>query len=181
MTQEIPYHLSLDSKINTRAAGELYVPGRKILLSGGKTIGEGFPSQPEAAKIFLMDVYSDIPEEDILIDNEGFDTAKSAEYLEGLAEQGTFKHFGIVTTGFHLLYTYPLFKQFGSPDMSLIASEDIVGEIDDHFARIIKIWADSKRVGNEVEYARYERLPKVLSTDVQGAQTRQRTQTRLKD
>jgi hypothetical protein len=181
MTQEIPYHLSLDSKINTRAAGELYTPGRKILLSGGKTIGEGFPSQPEAAKTFLMDVYPDIPEDDILIDDEGFDTAKSAEYLEGLAKKGIFNHFGIVTVDFHLLYTYPLLKQFGSPDMSLIASEDIVGEIDDQFAKIIKIWKDSKRVAKEVDYARYNRLPKVLTTDVQGAETRERTQDRIKD
>lgn len=177
--QEIPYNLSLDSKINTRAAGELYEPGRKILLSGGHTIGEGFPSQPEAAKRFLQDIYPDIPDEDILIDDQGFDTAKSAEYLAHLAKDGKFKHFAAVSEAFHLVYTYPLFRQYGAPELALIASEDIVAETNEQFAKIIDIWKNSKRVDGEVDYAYNTRLAKVLTTDVRGAETRERTQSRV--
>jgi len=178
--QRSPDLLSVDSSVNTLAAGELYQPGRKILLSGGKTIGKGFPSQPEAAKKYLMKKYPNIPEEDILIDDTGFDTAASAETLANMAKDLGYKHIALLSVGYHQAYAPLLFRQYGAPIESVIASEDILAERSKYFNDFVTAWKGLNRIRQEEAFSR-KRTYQVQTTDKKGILTRKRTQSRVEE
>lgn len=130
--RESPDYLSIDSRISTLAAAELYgyIPGMRILLSGGRTIGEDFPSQPSAARDFLHAVYPDIRLEDVLLDEDGPNTAASAESVAKIAQtqEINFQHLGLLSVGYHVKNAAVLFERRDAPVETVIASEGILAE-----------------------------------------------------
>jgi len=144
--QKSPDHLSVDSCINILAAGELYMPGMHILLSGGRTIGEGLESQPVAARKYLHKKYPYIPEDDVSIEETGFDTRASAEAVAFIARVHKYKHVGLLSVGYHVKNAATLFKRWDAPLETIIASEDIVAERSKYHEDYIVAWRGLGRV-----------------------------------
>jgi hypothetical protein len=127
--QQSPDYLSVDSSINIQAAGELYRPGMDILMSGGRTLGSGFPSQPAVARDYLHKKYPYIPLEAVLLDEEGPNTPASAESVAAIAQKGAYQHISLLSVGYHVKNAARLFRNYGVPVGTAIASEDILADI----------------------------------------------------
>jgi hypothetical protein len=120
-----PKHLSADSRINLVAAGLLYQPGIKILLSGGQTAGKDIPSQPQSAFNFLRERFPDIPVDDIYIDETGIDTARTAQTVAEYYS-GQFRNIALVTVGYHRNNAKKLFANWGVKLAATYDAEEIV-------------------------------------------------------
>ncbi len=174
-----PDLLSDDSRLNIEAAGELWIPGRLLLLSGGRTIGPDFPSQPEAAQTYLRRECPDIPLHDIRLDETGFDTAASAETIARQVRTSTLKarHIGLISVGYHVENAGRLFRNYGAPIESLIAAEDIVAERSAEDAERIADWRELPRVQEEEKRERIRGI--ILHVDRKGKLIRTLTRGRV--
>ena len=178
-----PDHLSTESSIITQTAGMLYRPGRTILLSGGYTIGPGYESQPEAAKRYLLKKFPAIPERDVMIDDSGSDSEKSAQYLSQLVKTGAYNHIALLTVGYHHDYASLLYGYYKAPIESYIAAEDVFAEQTHLRENFIRRWRESQRIQREFDYAAKKRAT-ILDNlthgrDPLGDQERARLQERV--
>ena len=80
--------LSLDGKMRAIAAGELYEEGltRRIIVSGGKTSGEGSPSEAEMMSNYLIRHFL-TPEGIITKEDKSIDTTENIERIKELLEK----------------------------------------------------------------------------------------------
>ncbi len=177
----VPDLLSVDSEINALAAGLVWVPGRKILFSGGQKLGEDLPYQAESATRYFRRKYPYIPEEDILPpETTGYSTPKSAEALDKIIAKDHYGHVALLSVGYHLEYAPISFAQFGVHVESAIASEDILSERSTQFAEYIVAWRGLDRIRREREYSE-KKLGEVLTEDFRGQKSDARTRQRVHD
>ncbi len=115
-SEEFKLHLSVESKMSTVAAGEMFKQGlvSKIIFSGGKTAGQAYPSEASAMAEYLKKKYPQVPEEAIVLEEVSIDTPENAERVAGLlAEHPELKTIALLTGGIHLARAQTLFKEFG--------------------------------------------------------------------
>jgi hypothetical protein len=146
------YNLSTDSRINTIAAGMLWVPGRVIVLSGAQTAGRDIQSQPSAAREYLMRKFPDIPFDDILLEESGVHTAKSAQAVAELLKDKDYRHVGLVGLDYtgHLNNSATLFEHYGVNLAAKIAAEGIISQRSAHHEAFIEAWRGSHRIQREI-------------------------------
>ena len=114
-TKERGHHLSLEGKMRTLAAGEIYRNGlaEKIIFSGGKTAGKEWPSEAESMTKYLKKKFPEIPDEVIIIEGESFDTPENAEKVKELLEKYGINKIALTTSGFRLERSRILFENEG--------------------------------------------------------------------
>jgi len=174
-------HLSIDSEMNVLAAGELYQPGTTILLSGGHTVGPApeFESQPCYAEAFLRRRFPNIPDEAIVLDESGFDTAASAEHVSKLYKDGVYSHIGLLSVGYHIKNTATLFRHYGVTPVAVISAEEVVRHRSAHHEDYVSAWKNSDRIKKETQRELVRTL--LLHTvDRRGLLLRRLTQGRTK-
>jgi hypothetical protein len=153
------FNLSTDSRINTIAAGMLWVPGRVILFSGAQTAGRDIQSQPSAAREYLMRKFPDIPASDILLEESGRHTGKSAQAVAEFLNGGEYRHIGLVgldRTG-HLNNAAKLFEHYGVNLEAKIAAEGIISQRSSRHEAFVETWRDSRRIEREIRRERIRR------------------------
>ena len=108
-------HVSLEGKMRTLAAGEMWRAGLtdKIIFSGGKTGGKEWPSEAEATAEYLKKKFPEIPEEAIIMEKESFDTPENAENVKKILETYGINKIALETSGFHLKRSVKLFEDQG--------------------------------------------------------------------
>lgn len=117
-------------KFISYAAGEIYQKGLcgKVVLTGGKTGGEGFPSEAELMKKELVERYH-IPEGNIILEDKAGNTlqnfALSINGIEkksgGIAETTSF---GVLAADFHAERTALLANLFGLKVNEVYSAEE---------------------------------------------------------
>ena len=113
-------NLSLESKMTARAALEMYQNGRvgQIILSGGKTAGENWPSEAEAMKDYMVLKYAaqlkkesnleDVKAEldkltnAVILEEQSIDTKTNAVEVKEIFDAHKLKNAALLTVGFHL-------------------------------------------------------------------------------
>jgi len=185
-----PHLLSQDSEITTIAAGELYlhdkmdgelyIPARLVLVSGGKTLGPNKPSQSAAAKKFMLERYPDIPPRHILVDEDGFDTAASAEKMRDVQISRFYKHIGLLSVGYHVVNSAILFENYGVSIESAICSENIYAEKNKENAEEIEHWRSQGRIKRETKREGVRGVA-VRTIDKKGRLLRRLTSKRLEE
>jgi len=108
-------HVSLEGKMRTLAAGEMWRAGLtdKIIFSGGKTGGKEWPSEAESMAEYLKKKFPEIPEEAIIMEKESFDTPENAEKVKRILETYGINKIALETSGFHLKRSVKLFEDQG--------------------------------------------------------------------
>lgn len=108
------------------SAGEIYKQGLcgKIVLTGGKTGGEGFPSEAELMKEELIKRYK-VPEDSIIIEDKATNTLQNfALSINGIDSAITDQtSFGVLAADFHTERVALLAKMFGLNPKELYSAE----------------------------------------------------------
>lgn len=165
------FNLSTDSRISTTAAGMLYRPGLKLILSTGVTV-KGIPSEAEAMKRYLQRKFN-VSDEDIILEEKSIDTAGNAEEVAKILRQKNFRNVGLLTVGYHKDNAVKLFNNFGVQIKKAFASEDILKERSTHHKYFVARWDVSNRV--KKERGRENKRKWLLRVDPKGKLLRQVT------
>lgn len=171
-----PDHLSNESRMNAAAAGVLYRPGMKILFSGGRTAGEDLPSEAEAMREYMLERFPDVPEDDILLDNEAVDTAGNAEGAAEIlsANPESYRRVGLLGVGYHVPNARRIFERYGIKVERQFASEDVIGGISREQEDYVDRWSRQRRIRAERGKEMIRSL--ILEVDPDGRMLRKITQ-----
>lgn len=124
--------LSEDSMRSTIAGAELYLQGKaeKIIFSTGHTIGEAYPAEAEAMKMYLRNFYTEeeIPEEDILVEDRSPDTPGNAAEVKKVAKENGLESLEVVTVDYHLPRAITLFENQGLHVTRATSAESVLEE-----------------------------------------------------
>lgn len=143
-------NLSIESKITTLAAAELYLSGRanKIIFSTGKTAGKDaqgndYPTEAEAMYEFMRRSVSEeaIPDSDVILETTSFDTAGNAEEVKKILDRENIgKNIAVLTIGYHSFRAGKLFENYGLKT-KVLRSEDVLGKANERYSDFyIKAW-----------------------------------------
>jgi len=167
LTAKKAIRLSVESKITSLAAGEMYNAGlvKKVLFSTGHTAGPDFPSEAEAMKKFMKDKFTEIPDKDIILEEKSFDTPTNAREVKKIIKKHGFKKLALLTTKANMLRADKLFKHFGIK-VDDFYSEEETKKISSHYKKFVQEYSKSKRV--KVEELKELILRQFLILDPQG-------------
>ena len=142
--------LSVESKITSLAAGEMYSAGlvKKVLFSTGHTAGSNFPSEAEAMKKFMKDKFTEIPDKDIILEEKSFDTPSNAREVKKIIKKYGFKKLALLTTRVHMLRADKLFRHFGIK-VDDFYSEEETKKISSHYKKFVQKYSKSRRAKAE--------------------------------
>ena len=168
-------HLSIESKMSAIAAGEMYTSGlaTKILFSGGRTVGADWPSEAGAMQEFLKKKYPDIPDDDIMLEEEAIDTIDSAERVDRILQEHGFQDIALLTVGFHISRSEKIFQDRGIAVHGL-PSEEMLKKRSLHYEQFVGNFLASKRV--RMEQWKEKILRGLLVIDTKGKIPRMVTQ-----
>jgi hypothetical protein len=146
--QNDPDGLSDTSRIITASAAFLYehMPGLQLVLSGGRTTGEGFDSQPASAYKYLHKRFPGIDPEDVELDETSPDTKQSALAALAIVSSGNYQHPAVISTEKHAKNAARLFSNHGVPLESIVAAEDIYAEHSTENELYVEAWKRSWNV-----------------------------------
>ncbi|HSX17505.1 MAG TPA: YdcF family protein [Patescibacteria group bacterium] len=126
--------LSLDSRLTAVAAGVLYMAGvaDKIIFSTGHTAGEEYPTEAAAQLKEMRRFFGpdQIPEDDVMLEEDSFDTAGNVEQTRRLIDEGHISGAHLLTLGYHLPRLGRLARRQGIPILGMHASDKVVGRSD---------------------------------------------------
>lgn len=144
------FHLSMESKMTSLAAGEMLKAGLAdiVIFSGGKTAGKDLPSEAKALWDYTKSKYPDIPEEKIVIEEESFDTIGAAEKVYDILEKFKLKNVALLTIGFHLPRSEKIFTNYGIK-VHGIPSEEVLRNRSPDYQRFLERYLSSSRVRTE--------------------------------
>src|SRR3989338_3187317 len=141
---------SLESKMSTIAAGEMYKSGLtdKIIFTTGNSPGEKWQPEAETMKQLLQKKYPDIPDEDIIVEGESIDTFENAERVAPILEKHGFQNVALLTVGFHLERAEKIFENMGI-SVHGFPSEEILKKRSPHYKKFVERFLSSGRVKKE--------------------------------
>src|SRR3989344_5662305 len=141
---------SLESKMSTIAAGEMYKSGvtDKIIFTTGNSPGEKWQPEAETMKQLLQKKYPDIPDEDIIVEGESIDTFENAERVAPILEKHGFQNVALLTVGFHLERAEKIFENMGI-SVHGFPSEEILKKRSPHYKKFVERFLSSGRVKKE--------------------------------
>ncbi|HEY5220831.1 MAG TPA: YdcF family protein [Candidatus Paceibacterota bacterium] len=151
-SEEFQLQLSLESKMSSLAAGEMFKQGlvNKIIFSGGATAGAEYPTEAEAMIEYLKEKYPEIPEGSIMAENASIDTPGNAEQIaEILANDPALQKIALMTVGFHMPRAEKLFEEFGI-ETTPFPSEEELKKRSPQYERFVKEYLKSGQVKKEV-------------------------------
>jgi uncharacterized SAM-binding protein YcdF (DUF218 family) len=124
--------LSLDSRLTAMAAGILYMDGvaEKIVFSSGKTAGDAYPAESTAQFAELRRYFTSeqIPDDDVLSEDESFDTAGNVINIKQWVDEGRIGAVYGLTVGYHVPRLRRLAARHGLSLLGAFASDKIVGQ-----------------------------------------------------
>lgn len=125
-------HLSLESMLNVVAAGKLFNKGvaEGIIFTSGHTAGNDIPSEAQAMKDLLKEIFPQVSDNAIILEEESKSTGGNAEKVSRIIKQYNFGPVGIVDVGFHLPDEITLFRRYGVnvKDENSFVAEEIVSQ-----------------------------------------------------
>ncbi len=137
-------YLSLESKMTSLAAGQMYSDGRvgKILFVTGKTAGKDkdgnfYPTEGEEMYKFMRIFFPDIPAEDVIIEGESFDTAGNAEEVGKILKREQINDPALLTVGFHMPRSRKTFANYNVPIKAAFSSESVLKGRNPHFDKFL--------------------------------------------
>lgn len=139
--------LSPDSIKTALAAAHLYHEGAvgKILFSTGNTAGKDsqgidYPSEALAMFQFVRRYYPQelIPDSDIILEQESFDTAGNAEEVRKLLLRHKIRNPILLSVRHHLRRSRKLFNNYGVYLTEVHASEDVLKRHSDHYEELFR-------------------------------------------
>lgn len=161
--RESIHQLSPHSRLSVLAAGLLYKAGYtdKIIISTGYTAGKGLTtrekpvlSEAQAMKNRLLEVFPDIPENAIELDEESLDTRGNAEKVKEILKKRGWKNVGLLTVGFHMDRAKMLFAKQGIKAKPF-ASEEVLR---DRRTRFVEQYLKSELVQKEIKKEKTAKL-----------------------
>lgn len=124
--------LSLETGLNVIATGKLFKQGiaEKIIFTTGHTAGDDIRSEAQAMRDLLREVYPEIPDSVIILEEESKSTGGNAEKVSKIIKQHNFERVGIVDVGFHLPDVVMLLRRYGVnvKDEDTFVAEKIVSQ-----------------------------------------------------
>lgn len=124
--------LSLESALNVIAAGKLFNKGvaKKIIFTTGHTAGDDVPSEAQAMKNLLKEIFPQIPDSAIILEEKSKDTSGNAEEVSNIVWLNNFKRVGLVDVGFHLLNARTLLRRYrvGIRNEDSFVAEEILSQ-----------------------------------------------------
>ncbi len=151
--------LSLESKMTALAAGQMYRDGKvgKIIFSTGKTAGKNsegndYPTEAEEMRRFMRIFFpiDEIPEEDVIVEAESFDTAGNAQEVRHILLKENIKNPALLTVGFHLPRSKKLFANYDVSIKKAFSSEDVLKGRNPHYKKFLSDYFWSKRHIKEI-------------------------------
>jgi hypothetical protein len=137
-----PDHLSDDSRINVVAAGMLWRPGQRLLLSGNKRA-----YFPDAASDYLAENFPHIPQAAYANpDDDSPDTLASTENVPAILGSEGYGQASLVTVGFHIKRAAGMFLRKSDVIVCAAASEYIQAERSEEDAEYIADWSAQTRI-----------------------------------
>jgi uncharacterized SAM-binding protein YcdF (DUF218 family) len=147
--QDNRWNLSVESRLNVLAAGELYQPGMQILFSTGKTAGEDTPSEAAAMYSYFKRFFPTVPGEDILLDEASIDTASNAAEVSKLLKDRHYDRIGLLSVDYHVDNARTLFTRYGVAIDQTFASNEVIKNRSHHHEAYALAWASLDRVKSE--------------------------------
>jgi len=136
--------LSLDGKMRTTAAGELYEEGlvQRIIISGGKTSGEGLPSEAEIMSNYLARHFS-IPEGIITREDESIDTMENIKRVKKILEKEKLKgQLVALSNQYHIKRIKKILTTSGLY-ADMVSAEDVLLKRSEHYRTFLKKYVGS--------------------------------------
>lgn len=111
----IGWGLPVGAKARCIAAAELFNKGqiREIILTGGKTGGENYPSEAELMKRYLVNKFN-IPEIALVLEDKSTNTIENFAHVLNLVDSNKdqYQNLSFLSAGFHLARVEKLAKKF---------------------------------------------------------------------
>lgn len=143
------WHLSVESRLNVLAVGELYQPGMHILFSGGKTAGKDTPAEAEAMRSYFQRFSPEVPEEAVLTEEVSIDTASNADEVSKQLVGASYKHIALLSVSYHVQNAATLFKRYGVDIETTFASDEVIKNRSPHHEAYAVAWSSLGRVRSE--------------------------------
>lgn len=166
--EKFKLRLSLEGKMSSLAAGEMFRAGLvdKIIVSGGRTVGQEYSSESEEMAKYLKKKYPDIPEEAIILEERSIDTAENAELVaEIIRNNPALQKLALVTTDVHLPRSEKLFREFGL-EITPFPTEELLKKRSPHYEHFVESYLKSNRT--KIEKIKELILRSLLYVDVRG-------------
>ena len=140
------YGLTLESKMTALAAGELYKRhmSGKIIFAGGKTSGDNHNSEAKDMASYLRKHRPDIPQSDIILEENSIDTLENARNVRPILETHKFSNLTLITLNYHIPRAERIFAENGIPTFPY-STELLIGEISCHHSHFAKKYMSSLR------------------------------------
>lgn len=140
------FKLSPESKITTLASGVLYKEkqNQKIILSGGHTKGKDSPSEATKMHEFLETQFPEIPEYNIILEENSLDTAGNAVEVKKLIPDNS--RISLISFGFHLPRAKRIFENFGIVPENIYASDKILKKLSPAYDDFLKKFTIKRKI-----------------------------------
>lgn len=177
-----PRHLSMESKFNVRAAGQIAAAGLVhdgIIFSSGHTAGKDVASEAFAMFGYYLDRFpkNTVP---VVLEEGSFETSTNAKEVKNMLERPGREDatVGLITVGYHLDRAKKFFENYGVELAYWGASEDWVRQESQRHARLVSQAYTSDRVRMEEvqeqrrrivqKFDRKGRIPQLLTRVTRG-------------
>jgi uncharacterized SAM-binding protein YcdF (DUF218 family) len=122
--------LTFESKVTAHALG-LACNKRnldKLIISGGKTAGEEYPSEAELMRDYIYKVISKDIADFAILETESKDTWGNAREIKDILEKDLSQKIGLLTIGYHLPRATKIFEREGFDNLIPLKSEFYLSE-----------------------------------------------------
>lgn len=161
--------LSLESRMRTLAAGEMFKSGLidKIIFSGGKTGGNNNPSEAEAMRSFLLSKYPQIKEQNIILEENALETSENMRNIKEILDKNGLDEAVVLTSEAHLARAIILAKKNEINVVSdATAEEEIISRSPRHYQKFVEKYSAS--TGHKISQIREFLLRSLLVVDRRG-------------
>lgn len=139
--------LSVDSKMSSLAAGEMFKRGNisKIIFSSGKTAGNQWLSEAEAMWKYTKRKFPMIPDQVVILEEDSIDTAGNAEKVGDIIQKYEIQNIALLTVDFHLARSKKIFMNRGMK-VDCFASEQVLQECSPAYLDFVRQYKMSTRL-----------------------------------
>ena len=136
--------ISLRSKINCMAAGEMYKKGLtgKIIIGTGQSAGKKWPSEAQAMKEYILRKYKDVKKENILIQEKTMETFSELDEDIKLARKNGLDRLALMTVNTQLPRCRKYLEERGEK-LDYLYSEEEFKKMGRHYAGLQKRFSQS--------------------------------------
>jgi len=135
-----------ESKITALAAGVLYKGGKakKIIFSGGRTKGKDKESEAKKMFEFMQNMFPEIPDANILLEENSLDTAGNAFEVKRLLPINS--RIILLSPAYHLPRVKRIFHNFNLDFEQIVASDTVLEKMSPVYDEFLKRYTLRRRI-----------------------------------